>query len=140
MFAGKPPSSELGIRDIVLKFSDGTRTDFPQGARNLGLTDSLREIILRCMHQNPTQRPDIMEVIELLRELMMSSLSMEADLRDFFEVCKTRGRDGQGEKARQFADELDEVRRTESHSINTSYHRSRCLTARAFSRKNGSNI
>ena len=54
------------------------------------------------------------EVVGLLRELLTSSLSMEADLRDFLEVCKTQGRDGQGGRAQEFVDELDEVRHTEA--------------------------
>ena len=80
------------------------------------------------------------EVVGLLRELQMSSLFMEADLRDFLEVCKTRGMDGQGEKARKFADKLDEVRHIVRHNVNSSHHRSRHLTTRIFLRKNGSNI
>ena len=122
------------------KISEGTRPDFPQGAQNLGLTDSLWEIILRCLQKDPARQPNMTEVVGLLREMLMASLSMEADLRDFFEVCKTRGRDGQGEKAQKFADELDEVRHTERHNIKISYHRSRRLTIRVFSRKNGNNI
>ena len=84
----------------------------PEGAKKLGLADSLKEMTILCLHQDSYQRPEMMEVVGLLRKLQMSSLSIE-DLRDFFEVCKTRGRDGQGEKARRFADKLDEVRHTE---------------------------
>ena len=79
------------------------------------------------------------EVIGLLRELLVY-LSMEADLRDFFEVCIARGRNGQGEKAHKFADELDKVRHGERHNINFSHHLSRRLTAQVLSRKSGSNI
>ena len=64
---------------------------------------------VRCWHQDPAQRPNIAEVAGCLRKLSVSALSMEADLLDFFEVCKTRGKDGQGEKAREFVNELDEV-------------------------------
>lgn len=75
---------------------------------------------LRCWHQDPAQRPSITEVIRLLRQLLVSSLSIEADLRDFFDVCKTHGMDGQGEKAREFAEELDEVRYAEGQNVNSS--------------------
>lgn len=80
------------------------------------------------------------EVLELLCEMVVSSLSMEAGLRDFFEVCKTQGKDGRGEKAQGFADELDEVRHTEMHITNSSHHKSRHLTTQVFARKNRSNI
>ena len=80
------------------------------------------------------------EVVELLHELLASSLSLETDLHGFFKVCVTQGRDGRGERAQEFADELDEVRHTERHSVNFSNHRSRHLTTWVFPRKNGSNI
>ena len=66
------------------------------------------------------------------------SPSMEADLRDFFEACKTRGRDGQGEKAREFSNELDKVRHAEKHNANSSHPKFRHLTTQIFRRKNGS--
>ena len=117
VFTGKASFSELPFSDIISKIEDGTRPNLPQGAQELGLTDSLREMILRCLHKDPVQRPNMSEVVGLLRELLMSSISREADLRDFLEICKTRGRDGQGEKAQEFADELDMVRHTERHNI-----------------------
>ena len=114
--------------------------DLPKGAKKLGLTDSLWEVVLRCLGDDIPQQPSMTEVIGLLRELLMPPLSVEADLCDFLEVCKSRGRDGQGEKARKFADKLDEVRHTESHNVNFPHHRSRHLTTRIFPKKNGSNI
>ena len=95
---------------------------------------------VRCWHKDPAQRPNISEVAGFLRELSLSPFFMEADLRDFFEICKTRGRDGQGEKARKFVDELDEVRHVERHYVNSSHHKSRHLTTQVFPRKNGINI
>ena len=77
------------------------------------------------------------EMIGLLRELLVYSLSMEADLRGFSEVCKTQGRDGQGEKAREFTAELDEVRHAERRDVNSSHCASRHSTIQTFSRKNG---
>ena len=95
---------------------------------------------VRCWHEDPTQRPAIAEVVGLLRKMLASSLSMEADLSDFFEVCKAQGRGNREEKAQQFADELDEVCHTEMHNVNSSHHESRHLTTQAFVGKNGSNI
>ena len=80
------------------------------------------------------------EVVGLLREFPGTSLSVEADPRDSLEVRKTRGKDSQGGKAREFADELDEVRHTEKHNVQSSHHTSRRWTAHVFPRKNGSNI
>ena len=126
--------------DIISEIEDGTWPDLPQGAQKLGLTSSLWKMALRCFHEDPAQQPNITEVIGLLHELLMPSLSIEADFRNFLEVCKARGMDGQGWKAQKFADKLDEVRHTESHKINSSYRRSRHLTTRIFPRKNGRNI
>ena len=126
--------------DIISKISNGTRPDPPQGAQEWGLPDSLWEMTLRCLHTDPAQQPNMTEVIGLLHGLLMSSLSMEADLRDFFEVCKTQGMDGRGEKAQKFADELDEVRRTGRHNVDSSHNQSRRLTSQVFTRKNGNNI
>ena len=125
---------------MFLKISDGTRPDLPQGAQNLGLTDSLWEMALRCLRTDPAQQPDMTEVVGLLCELLMPSLSLEADLHDLFEGSHTQGRDGRREKAQGFADELDEVRHTERHNVNSSHRRSRHLTAQVFSRKKGKNI
>ena len=106
----------------------------------LGLTDSLWDMTLRCLHRDPAQRPNMMAVVGLLCEMVVSSLSMEAALRDFFKVCKTQGRDGRGEKAQEFADELDEVRYTEILIAGSSHRKSRHLTTQDFSRTNGSII
>ena len=95
---------------------------------------------VRCWHEVPAQRPNIAEVVGFLRKLSESPPSMEADLRDFFEVCKTQGRDGQGEKAREFSNELDKVRHVEKHNANSSHHKSRHLATQVFPRKDGRNI
>jgi len=52
----------------------------------------------------------MMEVVGLLRESLVSPLSIEADLGVFFHVCETWDKDDQGEMAQEFADRLDEVR------------------------------
>ena len=135
-----PPFDEFAPQVIASKILDGIRPDRPQGAQELGLTNSLWEMTVRCWHPDPTQRPNTKEMVNLLRKLLMSSLSMEAHLHSFFEVCKSRGRDGQQEKAQEFADELDEVRHTERHNANSSHRGSRHSKTRVFSRRNGSNI
>ena len=120
--------------------SNGIRPGRPQGVQKLGLTDSLWEMTVRCWHQDPAQRPNMTEVVELLRKMLASSLSVEGDLGDFFEMCRTRGKDGRGEKAQEFADELDEVRHVERHDIDSSHCKSRHLRTQAFTRKSGGDI
>ena len=140
VFTGKYSSGEFAASAITSKVLAGTRPDRPQGTRILGLTDLLWDMTVRCWHQLHARRPNMMEVVGLLRKMPIASLSMEADLRDFFEVCKTRGKDGQGEKAREFADELDEVRHSGRRNVNSSHHTSRHLETQVFARKHGSNI
>ena len=89
----------------------------PQVVPKLGLTDSLWDMTVRCWRQDPTQRPKMMEVVELLDELLASSLSIEADLDNFFHTRQALGKDEQVQKAQQFADRFDNVRHAEVHSI-----------------------
>ena len=59
------------------------------------------------------------EVVGLLRESLGASLTIEADLNDFFQACKTWDRDDQCKKAQEFADRFAEVRNTKGHKIGT---------------------
>ena len=119
---------------------DGKRPDRPQEAQKLGLTDSMWDMTVRCWHQDSAQRPTMPEVVVLLRELLMPSHSIKADLGDFFRVCRTQGKDGQGEKAQEFADMLDEVRHTERHNIRSPHYISRFSTMRISTKKTANNI
>ena len=93
---------------------NGERPTRPQEAQELGLTDSMWDMTVRCWHQDPAKRPTMTEVVELLRELLVLSLSIEADLSNFFRARGTLGKDDQGQKAQEFADRLDEVCHTEA--------------------------
>ena len=139
VFTGEPPTGQSWPRPTTPEISDGIRPDRPQGAEKLGLTDSLWEMTVRCWHEDPAQRPSITEVAGFLRKLSASPVSMDTDLRNFFEACKTQSRDGQEETAQGFADELDEVRHAERHNVNSSHHKSRHLATQVFPGKNGSN-
>ena len=99
----------------------GERPARPQ-KKEFGLTDSMWDMTVRCWHQDPAQRPAMTEVVGLLRELLVLSLSIEADLSDFFQVCKTLSKEDQAEKAQEFADRLDEVRHTEKQNIKFPHH------------------
>ena len=107
---------------------DGGRPTRPRQSQELGLMDSVWDMTVCCWDQDPVQRPAMTEVVRLLRELLVSSLSIEADLRDFFQVYKSWGRDNQGEKAQEFADRLDEVRHDVGHNIRAPHHTSRFST------------
>ena len=62
---------------ISLKIIGGERPTCPQGAQGLGLTDSVWEMTLRCWQQDPARRPTVTEVVGLLREWSVFSLSAE---------------------------------------------------------------
>ena len=80
------------------------------------------------------------EVVGLLHESLVSSLSIEADLSDFFQACKIRDKDGQETKAQEFADRLDEVRHTKRHNLRSSHHTSRSLIMQIFTNRNANII
>ena len=48
----------------------------PQDTQELGLTDSVWDLTVRCWHQDPAQRPMMTEVVKLARELSVFSLSL----------------------------------------------------------------
>ena len=52
----------------ISKIMDGERPARPQEARELGLTDSVWDVTVRCWQQDPTHRPAMTEVVESLRE------------------------------------------------------------------------
>ena len=56
-------------------------------------------------------------MVGLLREFLAASLTIEADLNDFFQACKTLDREDQCKKAQVFADKFAEVRHTKGHNI-----------------------
>ena len=89
----------------------------PQEGQELGLTDSVWDVTIRCWNKDPAKRPAMAEVVGLLRELLASSLPIESDLSDFFQACNTLGGNDQKEKAQEFADSLDEVRRDKKYNL-----------------------
>jgi len=54
----------------------GERPSRPQGAQELGLVDSVWDMTLRCWQQDPASRPTITEVVGLLRQQSVFSLSV----------------------------------------------------------------
>ena len=119
---------------------DGERPVRPQGAQELGLTDSVWDMTVHCWSQDPARRPIMTEVAGLLRELLASSLSVEVGLSAFFHVCNTWDKDDQRKKAWEFADRLDQVRHTEKRDIRSSHHTPRLWTTQIFTNENANNI
>ena len=137
VFTGRPPFNEFATPVITSKIIDGERPPRPEAQE---LTDSVWDMMVQCWDQDPARRPTMTEVIGLMRELLVSSLSIEADLRDFFRACGTLGGNDRGEKAQVFADRLDEVCSTERYNIRSSHHPPRFLTIAIFTNENASNI
>ena len=50
----------------------------PQEARELGLTDSVWDMTVRCWHKDPVKRPTMTEVVKLAREWSVLSLFIES--------------------------------------------------------------
>jgi len=77
VFTGRYPFSGCGHVTIILKITGGEWPARPQEAQELGLTDSVWNMTHRCWHQDPACRPTMTEVVGLLREWPVFSLSME---------------------------------------------------------------
>ena len=75
IFTGRSPFSKLTAPVITSKILAGKRPARPGKARELGLTDWVWDITVRCWRQDPAQRPTMREVVRLLREWPVFSLS-----------------------------------------------------------------
>ena len=139
-FTGRRPFSEFTTTVVTSKIVDGERPARPQEVEELGLTDPVWNMTVRCWLKDPTQRPAVAEVIGILQEFLVYSLSIEATLRDFISVCGTLDEDNQGKTAQEFADRLDEVRHAERHNIRSTHRTSRSLKNQIFKNKDASNI
>ena len=74
-FTGKHPFSDFTDMVAVSKIMDGERPLRPREAQELGLTDSVWDMTLRCWQRDPAHRPAIMEVVGSLRERSVYCLS-----------------------------------------------------------------
>jgi len=75
VFTGRHPFGELTTTVITSNIVDGDRPARPHEAQELGLTDLVWDVTVRCWHQDPVQRPMMMEVVGLIRKLPVFSLS-----------------------------------------------------------------
>jgi len=76
VFTGRHPFSELAAPVIASRIMDGGRPARPQEARELGLTDSVWDMAVRCWHQDSVQRPTMTEVVGLARKWPVFALSL----------------------------------------------------------------
>jgi len=61
---------------IILKITNGERPTRPMDVYDLGLTDLVWDMTLRCWAQYPAHRPMVTEVVGILREWSAFSLSI----------------------------------------------------------------
>ena len=75
VFRGRHPFGELTATVITSNIVEGDRPARPHGAQEIGLTDSVWDMAVRCWHRDPVQRPTTTEVVGLAREWPVFSLS-----------------------------------------------------------------
>ena len=81
-FTGRHPFDELTTSAITPKIMDGGRPARPQEVQRLGLTGSVWDMAIRCLHRDPAQRPKVTEVVRLAREWPVFSLFLLNQHRD----------------------------------------------------------
>ena len=87
VFTGRNPFSELTTPVIISKIMDGVRPTRPQEAQELGLTDSVWDMTVRCWRRDPAQRPVMMEVVRLVREWLVFFLTPWSQHNDIIPVA-----------------------------------------------------
>ena len=65
VLAGKPPFEGCGEPGAACRILGGDRPELPQNVGDVDLTDPMRDLIQRCWHENPTERPEIWEVVTM---------------------------------------------------------------------------
>lgn len=66
MLTGIMPFHALRDPEISYRVVLGERPEIPTNARELGISDKLRQLLIRCWHAKSTQRPLIKEIVEHL--------------------------------------------------------------------------
>ena len=65
VLTGKPPFEGCSEPGAACKILRGDRPELVQNAGDVDLTDPMRDLIKRCWHENPTERPEIGKVVTL---------------------------------------------------------------------------
>lgn len=68
IFTGRVPFPELQVTAVILQIMRGRRPKRPEDARELGLSDSVWEMVERCWEKVPDQRPNMSEITSFFRE------------------------------------------------------------------------
>ena len=77
VFTGAHPFPGSQLPTITEGIIHGERPARPQGAQELGLTDPVWDMTLKCWKQDLTDRPTVTEVIRRLREWPVFPLSVD---------------------------------------------------------------
>ena len=75
VFTGRHPFSEFTSPVTTSKIVGGERPARPREVQGQGLTDSVWDVTVRCWHEDPAQRPMMTEVVKLMCEWPVFSLS-----------------------------------------------------------------
>lgn len=65
VLTGEPPFEGCSEPGAACKILRGDRPELAQNAGDVDLTDPMRDLIKRCWHENPTERPEIGKVVTL---------------------------------------------------------------------------
>jgi len=76
---GRHPFGEFATPVITSKVTGGEWPAHLQEAQELGLTTSVWEMTVRCWHWDPAQRPMMTEVVRIVREWPVFSLSLSPE-------------------------------------------------------------
>ena len=68
VFAGRDASGEFASPVSIPEIMDNKLPTLLEKARELGLTDSVWDMTLRCWHQDSARRPTMIDVVRLLRQ------------------------------------------------------------------------
>jgi len=64
IFSGKQPFDGVPDDDVIKLVRSGERPDRPAGSANLGLSDTLWEVVQKCWNGSPELRPGMVDVLE----------------------------------------------------------------------------
>lgn len=64
VFTGKVPFGSMKNEAVVISIAKGKRPEKPPAAEELGLTADMWRFIEKCWNQNPSERPNITEVVD----------------------------------------------------------------------------
>lgn len=111
MLTGQMPFHTLRDSEISYKVIQGERPDLPANAKDLGISDKLWELLIRCWFGDCTDRPSISEILQHLSESAAREMIFPPLRYSPFPSCEgfsgsvgpERGNDSQFELSRRHA-------------------------------------